>query len=161
MDKIDIPIIGLIDLDGEEDYYKSNTNINGQSVNIDINLYNDIPNNWYKGYTEYAGKLSEYDKKNIQFIKARYPQDGIVKEYVDWHMEDLREEMEQLLGKTDKNLPEDERILSLIKVERIGFYFDDNNYATWDYTFGSETTDQILVIITDEKGDIIDVTWES
>lgn len=161
MNEIELPIIGLTDLDSNEDYYEGYASINGQSVHIDVNLDDDVSGKWYKGYSEYAGKLDEYDKGNHRFIEARYLQTGIVKEYIDWHLEDMREEIDKLLDNTDKELTESDRILSLIKVERIGFYFDDNNYATWDYSFGSETTDQILAIITDKNGDILDVTWES
>lgn len=160
MATLHLPYFDEIDTDSIEDYYETDIELNNQNVSLDINLDDDPVSNWAELYTEYADKLSEYEVNIRKIIKGYYPEEGMVKEFFSYHMEQLPDEMEDLVKNADQSLSEENRMLSILRLDRIGFYFDKNNFATWDFTFG-DFTDQILVIITDAKGEILDITWES
>ncbi|MSS60775.1 DUF2004 domain-containing protein [Fusobacterium sp. FSA-380-WT-2B] len=49
----------------------------------------------------------------------------------------------------------------MIKLRRIGIYPEYEDYAIWDYILDDEISDEILVIVTDKNGEIVDITWES
>ena len=51
--------------------------------------------------------------------------------------------------------------MNMSRVETITFYPGDNHYAVWDYMIDSENSDEIVVVHTDNKGKILDITWES
>ena len=80
---------------------------------------------------------------------------------------DVKYEENGTLDSCDKNLPIDRQILSALKLNRIGIYpeyeniEDEEYYAIWDYILDDEISDQILVIVTDKNGEIVDITWES
>lgn len=160
MATLHIPYFDEIDKDSVEDYYEADIELNGQSISLDINLDDDPPANWADLYTKYAGKLNEYEVAIRRIIKGYYPEEGMVREFFTYHQEELPDEMKELFNNTDQSLSEDDRLMAMLKLDRIGFYFDRNNFATWDFSFG-DFTDQILVIITDGKGEILDITWES
>ena len=159
MATLHIPYFDELDKDSTEDYYEADIELNGQSVSLDINL-NDPPANWADLYTKYAGKLDKYEVSIRKVIRGYYPEEGMVKEFFSYHKEEFPDEMKKLFKNTDQNLSDEDRLMTMLVLDRIGFYFDKNNFATWDFSFG-DFTDQILVIITDEKGEIIDITWES
>uniref|UniRef100_UPI00260A1461 DUF2004 domain-containing protein n=1 Tax=Fusobacterium sp. TaxID=68766 RepID=UPI00260A1461 len=87
----------------------------------------------------------------------------ITKEWVDFHLEELGEVIEEegLLKECDKKLSLDRQVLSIIKLNRIGIYPEYEDYAIWDYILDDEISGEILVIVTDKNGEIVDITWES
>ena len=95
-------------------------------------------------------------------IRADYEDGGDVKEYVDFHIEELdAATVEKVLAGTDTYESKEERLLSALKLKRIGFYPGEENYAVWDYTIGREIADMLVVVNTDNAGKINYVTWES
>jgi len=160
MATLNIPYFDSIDTDSIEDYYEADIELDGDTVSLDLNLDDDPPANWAELYIPYTEKLGTYKKEIRKIIKGYYPEEGMVKEFITYHLEELEEDMDELLKNTDKNLPDIDRLMSVLTLNRIGFYFADNNFATWDFTFG-DFSDQILVIITDKNGEILDITWES
>jgi hypothetical protein len=162
MNKMNIPFFGELDINSPEDYYETEIDFQNKKVDIDLNFDDALPEKkWFEDYINYANRLSDLYNYIKNEIKKYCPEDGIVKEYVDYHLQELPEEIEELLKTTDSSLPYEDKILSLIKLDRIGFYVDNKSYAIWDFSFGRDITDEILVIITNHKGDIEDITWES
>ena len=95
-------------------------------------------------------------------IRADYEDGGDVKEYVDFHLEELDASIiDKVLVGTDASKSKEERLLTALKLKRIGFYPGNENYAVWDYTIGREITDLLVVVNTDSTGKINYVTWEN
>ena len=69
--------------------------------------------------------------------------------------------IDNVLAGTDDSNPKEERLLSVLELDRIGFYPGDENYAVWDYTIGREIADMLVVVNTNSAGEINYVTWES
>lgn len=160
MSKIILPYFSEIDLDNLEDYYETEVAIGNEQISIDLNLDDEPLSDWQEGYTQYANNLGQHLQNIRSAFDKYYDEEGMVKEFYTYHQEELGEEIDELLKEADQNLTEKERMLSILKLERIGFYFDEDNFATWDFMFG-DFSDQILVVITDAKGEILDITWES
>ena len=157
-------------VDFNSDYLETTIEFQNREIQLDINSDAVLgENNWVKEYEEYISKLETFKEKIDKEIIKDFESNGVTKEWIDFHSEELIEsiEEEEILDNCDKNLPIDRQILSAIKLNRIGIYpkYENINgeeyYAIWDYILDDEISDEILVIVTDKDGEIIDITWES
>ena len=69
--------------------------------------------------------------------------------------------IDKVLVGTDASKSKEERLLTALKLKRIGFYPGNENYAVWDYTIGKNVTDRLIVVVTDNNGNIKEITTES
>ncbi len=146
------------------DYLETTIEFQNREIQLDINTDAVLgENTWVKQYEEYISKLETFKEKIDKEIIKDFENDGITKEWVDFHSEELIESIEEngTLDNCDKNLPIDRQILSALKLNRIGIYPEYEDYAVWDYILDDEISDEILVIVTDKNGEIVDITWES
>lgn len=151
-------------VDFNTDYLETTIEFQNREIELDINT--DVvlgKDSWVKEYEEYISKLEIFKEKIDKEIVEDFENDGITKEWVDFHLEELGEaiEEERLLEECDKKLSLDRQVLSIIKLRRIGIYPEYEDYAIWDYILDDEISDEILVIVTDKNGEIVDITWES
>ncbi|NME35167.1 DUF2004 domain-containing protein [Fusobacterium sp. FSA-380-WT-3A] len=151
-------------VDFNTDYLETTIEFQNREIELDINT--DVvlgKDSWVKEYEEYISKLEVFKEKIDKEIVEDFENDGITKEWVDFHLEELGEaiEEERLLEECDKKLSLDRQVLSIIKLRRIGIYPEYEDYAIWDYILDDEISDEILVIVTDKNGEIVDITWES
>lgn len=146
------------------DYLETTIEFQNREIELDINTDAVLgENNWVKQYEEYISKLETFKEKIDKEIIKDFEKNGVTKEWVDFHSEELIESIEEngTLDNCDKNLPIDRQILSALKLNRIGIYPEYEDYAVWDYILDDEISDEILVIVTDKNGEIVDITWES
>ena len=151
-------------VDFNTDYLETAIEFQNREIQLDINTDAVLgENNWVKEYEEYISKLEKFKEKIDKEIIEDFENDGITKEWVDYHLEELGEaiEKEGLLKECDKKLSIDRQILSVLKLRRIGIYPEYEDYAIWNFILDDEISDQILVIVTDKNGEIVDITWES
>lgn len=154
-------------VDFNSDYLETTIEFQNREIQLDINTDAVLgKDSWVKKYEEYISKLETFKEKIDKEIIKDFENDGITKEWVDFHSEELIESIEEngTLDSCDKNLPIDRQVLSILKLNRIGIYpgyEDEGYYAIWDYILDDEISDQILVIVTDKNGEIVDITWES
>ena len=151
-------------VDFNSDYLETTIEFQNREIQLDINTDAVLgKDSWVKEYEEYISKLEVFKEKIDKEIIKDFENDGITKEWVDFHSEELIESIEEngTLDSCDKNLPVDRQILSALKLNRIGIYPKYEDYAVWDYILDDEISDEILVIVTDKDGEIIDITWES
>lgn len=151
-------------VDFNTDYLKTAIEFQNREIQLDINTDAVLgENNWVKEYEEYISKLEIFKEKIDKKIIEDFENNGITKEWVDFHLEELGEAIEEegLLKECDKKLSLDRQVLSIIKLRRIGIYPEYEGYAIWDFILNDEISDEILVIVTDKNGEIVDITWES
>ena len=151
-------------VDFNSDYLETTIELQNREIQLDINTDAVLgENNWVKEYEEYISKLETFKEKIDKEIIKDFENDGITKEWVDFHLEELGEAIEEegLLKECNKKLSLDRQVLSIIKLNRIGIYPEYEDYAIWDYILDDEISDEILVIVTDKNGEIVDITWES
>lgn len=151
-------------VDFNTDYLETTIEFQNREIELDINT--DVvlgKDSWVKEYEEYISKLEVFKEKIDKEIVEDFENEGITKEWIDFHLEELGEAIEEegLLKECDKKLSLDRQVLSIIKLRRIGIYPEYEDYAIWDYILDDEISDEILVIVTDKNGEIVDITWES
>lgn len=152
----------IIDWADLEDYYETEIDFQGHKVSIDLNLDNEPEKSWDKDYATFMENMEQYHDSIRKMIKGYYNKEGLVKDFFTFHFEEMDgDDIRAELAEADKNLSDEDQKLSLLKIRRIGFYFKEGNFATWDFMFNPEYTNQILVVITDKKGKVLDMTWES
>ncbi len=151
-------------VDFNSDYLETTIEFQNREIQLDINTDAVLgKDSWVKEYEEYISKLETFKEKIDKEIIKDFENNGVTKEWVDYHSEELMESIEEngTLDSCDKNLPIDRQILSALKLNRIGIYPKYEDYAVWDYILDDEISDEILVIVTDKNGEIVDITWES
>ena len=151
-------------VDFNTDYLETTIEFQNREIELEINTEVVLgKDSWVKEYEEYISKLEVFKEKIDKEIVEDFENEGITKEWVDFHLEELGEAIEEegLLKECDKKLSLDRQVLSIIKLRRIGIYPEYEDYAIWDYILDDEISDEILVIVTDTNGEIVDITWES
>lgn len=164
MTKYNLTHFGEIDLENLEEYYETEITVDGRQVEVDINFdegstdastLNKI-NKWLSN----ASKLNEIGLATIQ---EDYKSGETVREYIEHHMEELDEDdLSQLLKSAKGGATKEEKILSAIKLKRIGFYPQtEERFLNLDYTLEGELTDYLVVLDFTEDGKLHYITTES
>ena len=106
-----------------------------------------------------------HDLKNRKYIETDFnDEDGdTVREYLEHHIEELAtDELNDLIGANTKSADQPALLLKKLKLVRVGLYPDSKEqFAIFDYSIGQELTDYLVVINTDENGNLDYMTMES
>lgn len=161
--KKNITYFGEVEINSPQEYNEGQIVINNRQIKLDLNFYDGVPEyDWVAEYENYIKDLEQHKADVEAAIRADYEDGGDVKEYVDFHLEELDASIiDKVLVGTDASKSKEERLLTALKLKRIGFYPGNENYAVWDYTIGREITDLLVVVNTDSTGKINYVTWEN
>lgn len=152
-----------VEINSPQEYNEGQIVIDNRQIKLDLNFYDGVPEyDWVAEYENYIKDLEQHKADVEAAIRADYEDGGDVKEYVDFHLEELDASIiDKVLVGTDASKSKEERLLTALKLKRIGFYPGNENYAVWDYTIGREITDLLVVVNTDSTGKINYVTWEN
>lgn len=161
--KKNITYFGEVEINSPQEYNEGQIVIDNRQIKLDLNFYDGVPEyDWVAEYENYIKDLEQHKTDVEAAIRADYEDGGDVKEYVDFHLEELDASIiDKVLVGTDASKSKEERLLTALKLKRIGFYPGNENYAVWDYTIGREITDLLVVVNTDSTGKINYVTWEN
>lgn len=161
--KKNITYFGEVEINSPQEYNEGQIVIDNRQIKLDLNFYDGVPEyDWVAEYENYIKDLEQHKADVEAAIRADYEDGGDVKEYVDFHLEELDASIiDKVLVGTDASKSKEERLLTALKLKRIGFYSGNENYAVWDYTIGREITDLLVVVNTDSTGKINYVTWEN
>ena len=161
--KKNITYFGEVEINSPQEYNEGQIVIDNRQIKLDLNFYDGVPEyDWVAEYENYIKDLEQHKAEVEAAIRADYEDGGDVKEYVDFHLEELDASIiDKVLVGTDASKSKEERLLTALKLKRIGFYPGNENYAVWDYTIGREITDLLVVVNTDSTGKINYVTWEN
>lgn len=161
--KKNITNFGEVEINSPQEYNEGQIVIDNRQIKLDLNFYDGVPEyDWVAEYENYIKDLEQHKADVEAAIRADYEDGGDVKEYVDFHLEELDASIiDKVLVGTDASKSKEERLLTALKLKRIGFYPGNENYAVWDYTIGREITDLLVVVNTDSTGKINYVTWEN
>ena len=117
-------------VDFNSDYLETTIEFQNREIQLDINSDAVLgKDSWVKVYEEYISKLEIFKEKIDKEIIKNFENNGITKEWVDFHSEELMESIEEngTLDNCDKNLPIDRQMLSALKLRRIGIYPEYEN----------------------------------
>lgn len=162
--KTQITHFGEIDSATLQQSYGTHTLLDGKEIFLDLNFYMVSPEaeDWAYECEAYLSNLSAYKQLVENAIRTDFNKEGITRKYIAFHLKELHEDrIKEMLKDTDSKLPIEERILSLLKLKRIGIYPGDVTYAVWDYSIGWQYSDQLIVGNTDNFGKVRYISWES
>ena len=158
-----VAYFGKIDIKPSEEEIDCEVILDKKKIYLALNLFDGVPEyDWLNEYEDYASNLLQYKKAIDDYIVRDYDSNGKAKEYIDFHVEELdKSSINKILKKTESDTTIEKRLLSVLKLERVGFYPGDDDYAVWDYTIGKNVTDRLIVVVTDNNGNIKEITTES
>lgn len=115
-----------------------------------------------KSYLENIDKFNELNKT---YISDDYNDEegDTVKFYIEHHLEEVgKDELSALINFDDPTLGPEQQLLKKIELVRVGLYPDsEDNFAILDYSIGEDLTNYLVVINTDENGQLDYMTMES
>jgi hypothetical protein len=109
--------------------------------------------------------VDKFDKLNKTYILNDYnDEDGdTVKFYLEHHLEEVgKDKLSTLINFDDTTTEPEQQLLTKLKLVRVGLYpHDEENFAIFDYSIGEEITNYLVVIYTNENGELDYMTMES
>ncbi|OQP58135.1 hypothetical protein A3860_07355 [Niastella vici] len=166
MSSYTLPHFGEIDLSNLDEYYDVEIEMNGKEVDLDLNFEKKTVDparlDIVKKFLE---KLPEFDQKNKKYIVEDFEgeDNDTVATYVEHHLEELDEdELGEIIDFKNEAVEPEKQFIDALHLTRVGFYPDgDDQFAIFDYSIGRELTDYLVVIFTDENGELEYMTMES
>lgn len=151
------------EFDPQNDYAETTIILDGKEVELDLNCEEVIGStDWIDEYEKYIVQLERIKKDILQYINNDFIEEGLTKEWIIFHLEEIDEEyIDALLKNAEQFLNKEEQVLSLLKLRRIRLYPEYEGYAIWDFVLDDEVSDEILTLQTDVNGNILNIAWES
>jgi len=161
-----LPFFGTIDSESLEEYYDVETDFNGTSIQIDLNFNaKTIETKKLETVKSFIENIRIHDINNKKIIAKDYEDEDCdtVKVYLEHHLEELGEdELADLIGSNSKSEDHEKLLLKKLHLVRVGIFPEgEDQFATFDYSIGQDLTDQLVVIDTDENGNLVYITMES
>ena len=166
MAKYSLAHFGELDSENLENYYEVDIEFNAQEIQIDISFENSrIDTKRLDIVKEYIADISKFDKKNKQYIDQDYADEGsdTVRTYVEHHLEEIsKEELSDLVDFDNEKTSPENQLLNSLRLVRVCLYPDsEDQFAIFDYSIGRDLTQYLVVINTDENGNLDYMTMES
>lgn len=152
-----------IDPNALGDYYNTSINLDGHHIDLDLNFNNtSIEETRLIKVSLILEKLSAFIDQLKAYIRNDYTTGTEVQEYLDFHLEEVDEELTALLLKADQSFKKEEQLLSILKLKRIGFYpEDDESFCVSDFEIDPEISQYLLVVNTTADQELNYISMES
>ncbi len=166
MTLISLPHFGILDPASLDEYYDTKIDFNGTTIQIDLNFYDKtIDSGRLKKVKAFIDNIRIHDINNRKYIDSDYKDEdaGTVKPYLEHHLEELGEnELATLINPGTKSTEYEKELLKKLHLVRVGIYPEtEDQFAVFDYSIGQEFTNYLVVINTDENGNLDYITMES
>lgn len=164
-----LPYFGEIENDSLKEYYSVDVNLGCRNIQIDINFKTkSVENKTLVTIRKFLSEIEEFDKKNILEYNKDFRQKGETDAYIQFYIEELfEEELKELININDNKKNQKSQLLEKLELIRIGLYPNEKEaigyFGVFDYSIKieGEFCNQLLVVKTNEKGELEDITWES
>ncbi|WP_185290505.1 DUF2004 domain-containing protein [Chryseobacterium lactis] len=161
-----LPYFGQLSTDNIEEYYDVTINFNGNEIQIDLNFESESTDaaklDQIKNYLENIEPFNKLAKNYI--LEDYHNEDGdTVKLYLEHHLEEVeQDELSTLINFDDSTTEPEQQLLTKLELVRIGLYPDnEDGFAILDYSIGREITNYLVVINTDQNGQLDYMSMES
>lgn len=166
MTEYTLPHFGKLATENLEEYYDVDIVFNGNEIQIDLNFENkaiDIATmDKVKNFIE---NIEKFDILNKNYILDDYNDEegDTVKFYLEDHLEEIgKDGLSTLINFDDTTIELEQQLLAKLKLVRVGLYPEsEDNFAIFDYSIGQDITNYLVVINTDENGQLEYMTMES
>lgn len=166
MANIKLPHFGTLDAGSLDEYYDVDIDFNGMEVQIDLNFENrSIDIKRLETAKQFIENIRIHDLNNKKYIENDFnSKDGdTVLFYLENHLDELgTDDLEQLIGRDIRSADQPRLLLKKLHLVRVGLYPDsEDQFAVFDYSLGRELTNYLVVVNTDENGNLDYMTMES
>ncbi|GIQ59464.1 hypothetical protein Flavo103_26000 [Flavobacterium collinsii] len=170
MTNFNLPHFEQINSQELKEYYFVEINLNGRKISIDLNFKNNIIDpSEIETIKTFLENIENFDKQNKFYIENDLKEeDGQTLEYLNYYFEELdQDEISSIIDSNDLSNSKEILLFNELKLNRIGLYPDEKYgakyYAAFDYSIdiNGRPCDQLLVVKTNEKGDLDHIAWES
>jgi hypothetical protein len=167
MTEYTLPYFGAINIESLAEYYEVDVEVNEKLVQIDLNFEaNTLSLENFERVKSFIENIEKFDQNSHAYIQQNFEgeQDGTVKEYVYFHLDELGDDFLAHIG-ISNSIDKAQQFLNKLYLTRIGLYpdgkYDTSYFAVFDYTTNQELSDQLLVVKTDHQGRLDHLSWES
>ncbi|QNM15923.1 DUF2004 domain-containing protein [Fusobacterium hominis] len=151
-----IRFFGEISLGGGE--YEKRIHLDDRDIDLELYLEDVIGRkDWILEYDEYVSKIPFLRVEIENLLEQNFMNEGIVDEWIEFHIDEL-ESKDIAIDSLDQ---EKDNLFDRLNLQRIGLYPGNDEYAVWDFMLDGNISDEILVVITDSSGMIVDIAWEN
>ena len=166
MKQIELQHFGSIDLDNLEEDYSAKTEFNGQTIRLDLNFENKSISEEHAGnIKKFLDNILAYDLQNKIVINKDFKEEGESLDYINFFFEELdEEELRGIIDFGNQDEQKEKLLLNKLRLIRVGIYPEYSEYyGVFDYSIDidGEPCNQLLVVKTDNGGELNHVTWES
>jgi len=166
MATIKLPHFGILDSESLEEYYDADVDFNNSEIQIDLNFDSTkIDIKRLETAKQFIENLRIHDINNKKYIQNDFENKNgeTVRFYIENHIEELAiDDLENLIGSNLKSSDQPVRLLNKLHLVRVGLYPDsEDQFAIFDYSIGKDLTNYLVVINTDENGNLDYMTMES
>jgi hypothetical protein len=159
MNKLKLPYFKEeIDIQNLQDEYETEFEFNDKEVDVFLNEMQIADKEQLDIIKNVLENISEFDKQNRGLISENFEnKNGLTFEYLSYHLEELKEEFEDIVDFNETEISNMEKLLRLLKVTTISFYSD---LVVFDYCLDDEISDQLLAVKMDRQKKL-SLDWES
>ncbi|MEO6670486.1 MAG: DUF2004 domain-containing protein [Ferruginibacter sp.] len=166
MATIKLPHFGILDSTALEEYYDLSITFNGTEIQIDLNFDTEVIDiKRLETVSHFIENIRIHDLNNRKHLQEDFENNNgeTVRAYLENHLAELGiDDLEELIGSNTKTADQPKLLLKKLNLVRVGLYPDsETQFATFDYSIGKTLTDYLVVIVTDENGNLDYITMES
>lgn len=167
MKEYSLPYFGELNFTALDEYYDIDIDLNGNTISIDINFENKSSDrNKLDTVKSFLDQINNFDQKNKCYIEEDFQKEGDALDYVNFYFDEFDEnELSGIVDFNNEVVVKERQLLNKLKLIRVGIYPDHNPecYGVFDYSIDldGEPCNELLVVTTDEKGNLDHITWES
>lgn len=172
---IELPILGKVTLENTDFEYKYQAGISeydfkGKPVDLDVHFI-ELSQSEIDKVSHALNSIEQLDQIGLECIEKDYKNGGESDYYIrEWYPDILEqifteEEFENYIKHTDNQKSIEERLLSKLRLVRVGVYAgSDNEFIVLDYAFGYELEkgfrDDMMVVKMDQDLKVCDISNE-
>jgi hypothetical protein len=153
-----------------KEYYSVEVDFNDPKISIDLNFENDsIDQPSIETIKIFLENIKKFDKQNRSYIEDDLKEEyGETRDYINFYFDEFEQvEISKIIDLDNTNTSKEILLLNELKLNRVGLYpdgkYNTTYYGVFDYSINidGEPCDQLLVVKTNEKGNLDQITWES
>src|SRR6478736_6336491 len=124
MSKYTLTNFGEIDAGDLEEYYDAEIIFNGRQIEVDITFdEKSIDLGKLKKINDWLTNIQRLDELGLATIKEDFQSGNTVREYIEYHIDELdSDDLKNLFKQVKAGTTKEEKLLYAIKLKRVGFY---------------------------------------
>lgn len=166
MSNFKLSYFGTLDSTALEEYYDADIDFNNTKIRVDLNFESKtIDVKRLEIVNQFIENIRIHDMNNKKHIENDFKDvDGdTVKQYLEHHIEELgTDDLIQLIGSNVKKDDQPKLLLKKLSLIRVGLYpGSKEQFAIFDYSIAPDLTNHLVVVNTDDNGNLDYITMES